>query len=149
MPLRQLAVSRTLGGSWSFRLPDGPVDAIAIIVADESVGELAWSAISDAFSEQTYAASVAFVGDPITCDPEDLTEEKEAAELIAAFRALPEAVHDRSALRPVSDFEYGVAPRGFRTEAQWSGGSLTPGHRYSVSIIGKFALPLALGTFAV
>jgi hypothetical protein len=123
------------------------LDAIAIIVADESAGELAWSAVSDAFSEQTYEASVTFVGDLISCDLESLTEEKEAAELIAAG-ALPEAVHDRSALRPVSDFEYGVAPSGFRTEAQWSGGTLTPGHTYSVSIIGQFALPLAVGTFA-
>src|SRR5678815_469920 len=48
MPLRQLAVSRTSVGNWSFRVADGPVDAIAIIVADESGSELAWSASSDA-----------------------------------------------------------------------------------------------------
>jgi hypothetical protein len=122
------------------------VDALAIIVADESSGVPVWSAISDAFSEQPYTATVQIVGEVRTGTPEDLTEEKLAAEFIAAG-ALPEAVHDRSGLRPVAGFVYGAPPTGFRTEPQWSGGSVEPGRKYSVSVIGGFAQPLAIGSF--
>ncbi len=146
MRVCEVRVERVPGGGWHFDVVDGPVEAVAIVVTEESAGSLVWQVTSDAFGEETYQGSVEFVGEPKTVNVAEVTEEELVADLVS--RGVdPEIAADRSATRPASTFEYGRAPLGFRARHDCPTVAPAQGHTCAVWVVGFWAFPVALGTF--
>ena len=146
MTVSEIRALRDGDGHWQFEVIGGPVEGIAIVVSDETSGALVWQAVSDAFSDQTYPASVQFEGEPQSVDIEAVTEHDLIADLVS--RGVdPEVAADRSGTRSISAMRFGVAPRGFRTQPSEGAPVVVPGHRYSIMVVGTWAFPTALGAF--
>ena len=129
---------------WHFQITDGPVQGMFILVADADSGQPVWGAISDAYSEQAYF-SAAEITEVRSLSAETEEQVRQALTAAGVDQTL---LDDRRDLRPVAEFEYGVAPPGFRPMPEWAGTALLPGRRYAVAVIGGLALPTATGTFS-
>jgi hypothetical protein len=139
-------VAMAHGTGWLFRITDGPVQGMFILISDADSGQPVWGAVSDAYSEQVYFAPAEITEvRPLSGDPAETEEQVGQAFMAAGVDQ--EVLDDRGDLRPVAEFEYGVAPPGFRPMPEWAGAALLPGRRYAVAVIGGLALPAASGTF--